>query len=165
MSVGFASGSQEQKNSEILTVYAYDSFVSEWGPGPLVVPRFEEATGIKVNLVSVGSGGELLTKLELEQNSPKADVIIGISHELLSKTLSSGLLLPYESPVLSEIPLNLQFDKTHSLLPFNYASYSFNYDSEALVDPQHLYMTYLIQSTKEVSLLWIQEQVVLEWDY
>jgi len=135
MSVGFALGSQEQKNSEILTVYAYDSFVSEWGPGPLVVPRFEEATGIKVNLVSVGSGGELLTKLELEQNSPKADVVIGISHELLSKTLSSGLLLPYESPVLSEIPLNLQFDKTHSLLPFNYASYSFNYDSEALVDP------------------------------
>ncbi len=135
LSVGFASGNQENVDSEILTVYAYDSFVSEWGPGPIVVPRFEEATGIKVNLVSVGNGGELLTKLELEKNSPKADVVIGISHELLSKTLLSGLFLPYESPVLEEIPLNLQFDKTHSLLPFNYASYSFNYDSESIENP------------------------------
>ena len=132
LSAGFASGNQETQDSEVLTIYAYDSFVSEWGPGPLVVPRFEEATGIKVNLVSVGNGGELLTKLELEKNSPKADVVIGISHELLSKTLSSGLFTPYESPVLSEIPLNIQFDKTHTLLPFNYASYSFNYDSESL---------------------------------
>lgn len=132
ISVGFASGGQEKKDSEILTIYAYDSFVSEWGPGPLVVPRFEEATGIKVNLVSVGSGGELLTKLELEKNSPKADIVIGISHELLSKVLSSNLFEPYESPVLQSIPQSLQFDKTHSLLPFNYASYSFNYDSEEL---------------------------------
>lgn len=134
LSVGFASGNQEKMDDDILTVYAYDSFVSEWGPGPIVVPRFEEATGIKVNLVSVGNGGELLTKLELEKNSPKADVVIGISHELLSKTLSSGLFLPYESPVLQDIPISLQFDETHSLLPFNYASYSFNYDSEELED-------------------------------
>lgn len=132
VSAGFAVGNQEKEENNILTVYAYDSFVSEWGPGPIVVPMFEEATGIKVNLVSVGNGGELLTKLELEKNSPKADVVIGISHELLSKTLSSDLFIPYESPVLEEIPLSIQFDETYSLLPFNYASYSFNYDSESL---------------------------------
>ncbi|NCB02511.1 MAG: thiamine ABC transporter substrate-binding protein, partial [Spirochaetia bacterium] len=132
VSAGFAVGNQEKEENNILTVYAYDSFVSEWGPGPIVVPMFEEATGIKVNLVSVGNGGELLTKLELEKNSPKADVVIGISHELLSKTLSSNLFIPYESPVLEEIPLSIQFDETYSLLPFNYASYSFNYDSESL---------------------------------
>ncbi len=135
VSGSFAVGNKESMESEILTVYAYDSFVSEWGPGPLVVPVFEEATGIKVNLVSVGSGGELLTKLELEKHSPKADVVIGISHELLSKTLSSGLFLPYQSPILADIPSSLLFDSTYSLLPFNYASYSFNYDSEALQNP------------------------------
>ncbi len=135
----FASGVSEEAtdNSNTLTVYAYDSFVSEWGPAPLIIPKFEEKTGIKVNIISAGSGGELLTKLELEKNSPRADVIVGISHELLSKTLESDLLVPYESPALAQIPDFLHFDPTNSLLPFNYGAYSFNYDSATLTDIPH----------------------------
>ena len=28
--------------AEKLTIYTYDSFVSEWGPGPIIEKRFEE---------------------------------------------------------------------------------------------------------------------------
>lgn len=133
----FAQGAKEtaETTQRSITVYAYDSFVSEWGPGPMVVGQFEELTGIEVQLVSAGNGGELLGKLELERHNPQADVVIGISNELLHETLASGLLTPYESPVLAEIPEFLQFDETNTLLPFDYGNYAFVYDSMKVQDP------------------------------
>ena len=40
----FGQGSRDisTTESESLTVYAYDSFVSEWGPGPTIVKEFEQ---------------------------------------------------------------------------------------------------------------------------
>ena len=32
--------------AEKLTVYTYDSFVSEWGPGPIVEKVFEDKAGL-----------------------------------------------------------------------------------------------------------------------
>ncbi len=125
-----AAGTTEIETERTLTVYAYDSFVGEWGPGAAIAEAFEAKTGIKVNMVSAGNGGELLTKLEFEKNAPKADVIVGISEELTSRTIESGLLEPYSSEVLSEIPENLIFDESHTLLPFDWGAYSFVYDSE-----------------------------------
>ena len=124
-----------ENQTRSITVYAYDSFVSEWGPGPLVVPKFEEKTGIKVQLISAGNGGELLGKLQLEQHNPQADVVIGISNELIHETIATNLLQPYESPVLSHIPKFLHFDPTYSLLPFDYGNYAFVYDSEKVDNP------------------------------
>lgn len=115
-----------------LIVYAYDSFVSEWGPGPLVIPAFEQQTGIKVRLVSSGHGGELLSKLLLERNHPKADVVIGLESELAQKAIDSKLFLPYRSPMMDYVPTFLHFDPTYCLVPFNYGVYAFNYDSHTL---------------------------------
>ncbi len=126
-----------QTEKDSLTVYAYDSFVSEWGPGQTLVKEFEAKTGIKVNLVSAGNGGELLSKLAMERHNPHADIIIGIANELLHETLALDLLLPYKSPVLQDIPEFLHFDKSYSLLPFNYGNFAFNYDSQQLSTPPH----------------------------
>ncbi len=122
----------ENKDSTELTVYAYDSFVGEWGPGAAIAQAFEEQTGIRVNMVSAGNGGELLTRLEFEKNAPKADVIVGISEELTYRTIETELLSPYTSPVLTEIPEHLIFDDSHTLLPFDFGAYSFVYDSQTL---------------------------------
>lgn len=133
----FAQGTKENpENAErTITVYAYDSFVSEWGPGPLVVPAFEAKTGIKVHLVSAGNGGELLSRLELERHKPQADVVIGISNELLSETIASDLLLPYRTPALDSVPEFLHFDPTYALVPFDYGNYAFVYDSAKISEP------------------------------
>ena len=133
----FARGVKESPEiaQRSITVYTYDSFVSEWGPGPLVVPAFEEKTGIKVNLISAGNGGELLSKLELERHRPQADVVVGISNELLHETIASGLLAPYHSPALDEVPEFLHFDQSYALVPFNYGNYAFVYDSSKVQNP------------------------------
>ena len=44
----------------VLTVYTYDSFVTEWGPGPAVEAAFEETCGCDLQFVGAGDGAALL---------------------------------------------------------------------------------------------------------
>jgi thiamine transport system substrate-binding protein len=124
-----AQGVQEQQE---LVVYAYDSFSGDWGPGPVLVEMFEEETGIKVNLVSSGDGMEMMNKLISEANNPWADVVVGISNDMASKIYEAGLLEPYKSKVLADIPEFLHFDPTYQLIPFDYGNFAFVVDTEAM---------------------------------
>ncbi|WP_320130736.1 thiamine ABC transporter substrate binding subunit [uncultured Sphaerochaeta sp.] len=131
----FAQGTKEapssQQNREI-TVYAYDAFCGDWGPGPTIIPEFEAKTGIKVNLVSAGDAIEMLTKAKSEMSNPVADVIIGISNDMASKAYESNLFETYNSPELASIPAFLQFDSSKRLLPFDYGNFSFVVDTEKM---------------------------------
>lgn len=129
----FYSSREEVKKG--LTIYAYDSFVSEWGPGPVVIPAFEEEYGIEVSIVSVGDSGQVLQKAILEKNDVKADLIIGIDNNLLARVLEEDILDPYESENLGKIPNDLLFDSTFSLTPFDYGYFSIIYDSEKITVP------------------------------
>ncbi|MGD1819221.1 MAG: thiamine ABC transporter substrate-binding protein [Pleomorphochaeta sp.] len=131
----FAAGAKETSDTAVsneITVYAYDAFCGDWGPGQKVVEAFKEKTGIDVNLVSAGDAIEMLTKAELEKDNPKADVIIGISDDMAVKAYNSDLFDSYDSPVLNDIPEFLQFDKQNRLLPFDYGNFAFVYDSEKI---------------------------------
>ena len=131
----FAKGSSESVDTNTLTVYSYDSFVSEWGPGPTIVKDFEEKTGIKVNLISAGHGSELLYKLSLEKNNPRADVVVGVTNEQLNESNKFNLFQSYNSPVLKDIDSVHIFDKSLTLLPYNVGTYAFVYDSRVIISP------------------------------
>jgi thiamine transport system substrate-binding protein len=132
----FAQGADETAASRPeqreITVYAYDAFCGDWGPGPAIVPEFEQKTGIKVNLVSAGDAVEMLTKAKSEQADPVADVVVGISNDMASKAYDSGLFESYDSPVLADIPSFLQFDPENRLLPFDYGNFAFVVDTEKM---------------------------------
>ena len=118
-----------------LVIYAYDSFVAEWGPAPKVIPKFEKKYGVKVKVTSVGDAGQVLNRAILEKDSPQADIVLGIDNNMLSRALEEGVLEPYRSPNLKNIPEQLVFDATHSVTPFDYGYFAFVYDSEVLEDP------------------------------
>ena len=65
-----------------LTVYTYDSFVSDWGPGPAVEKAFEETCGCDLKLVGAGDGAALLARLKLEGERTRADVVLGLDTNL-----------------------------------------------------------------------------------
>ncbi|MGD1817236.1 MAG: thiamine ABC transporter substrate-binding protein [Pleomorphochaeta sp.] len=172
----FAAGAKETSDTAVsneITVYAYDAFCGDWGPGQKVVEAFKEKTGIDVNLVSAGDAIEMLTKAELEKDNPKADVIIGISDDMAVKAYNSDLFDSYDSPVLNDIPEFLQFDKQNRLLPFDYGNFAFVYDSakisqadlpkslEDLTDPKYKDKVLLIDPrTSSVGLgllIWTRE--------
>jgi len=133
----FASSNNEEKQTvtDELVIYAYDSFTSEWGPGPQIVPLFEEKYGVKVNMVSFGDAGSVLTKVISEKEAPKADIVIGIDNNLLAKALKSDVLKPYSSDTVKSLDKGLQFDKKSSLIPFDYGYFSIIYDSKVLSNP------------------------------
>ncbi|RUU11732.1 thiamine ABC transporter substrate-binding protein, partial [Mesorhizobium sp. M7A.T.Ca.TU.009.01.3.2] len=49
-----------------LTVYTYESFTADWGPGPVVKKAFEAECGCDVEFISVADGVALLNRVRLE---------------------------------------------------------------------------------------------------
>ena len=118
-----------------LVVYAYDSFVSEWGPGPKIIPKFEQMHGVTVSVVSVGDAGQVLSRAIVEKDAPHADIIVGIDNNMLARALEEDVLEPYRSPNLGRVPAELLFDPSNAVTPFDYGYFAFVYDSAALSSP------------------------------
>lgn len=131
----FAQGTKEDRaeylknNNKELTLYAYDSFTGEWGPGASVIPAFEEKTGIKVNVVTAGDAVEMLNKLIMEGENTPADVVLGITDDMADRAYD--LFQSYNAPALNDIPDVLKFDSSNRLLPFDYGAFAFVFDSES----------------------------------
>ena len=88
----YSNGVKDEGN--VLTVYAYDSFAGDWGPGASLIPRFEEETGIKVNLVSAGDAREMISRVKIEGDRTEADVIMGEGIIGDLKLIGLGFLRP-----------------------------------------------------------------------
>jgi len=124
-----SKGTLEQPSGTTLTVYAYDSFVSEWGPGPSIIEEFSKQTGYNVQLISVGNASELLRRVVLERDNPKADVVVGLPHSIMLEMINTNLFESYDAPALAKVPDFLKIDHSNTFIPFNYGNFSFVYDS------------------------------------
>ncbi|QQO08068.1 thiamine ABC transporter substrate-binding protein [Breznakiella homolactica] len=129
------SGDQVLDENRIVTVWTYDSFISEWGPGPEIKRRFEEETGLIVNLESQGDSGEILSRLLLEGAAAKADIILGIDQNMMDRAIGSGLLEAYVPAGAERILPEVLVDEQYRLIPMDYSYFAFVYDSEAIPVP------------------------------
>jgi thiamine transport system substrate-binding protein len=99
-----------------LTVYTYDSFVSDWGPGPQVETAFEAICGCDLKFVSAGDGAALLARLKLEGARSDADIVLGLDTNLIAAARDSGLFAEhtvdasFDLPILWEDPVFVPFD-------------------------------------------------------
>lgn len=78
-----------------LTVYTYDSFVSDWGPGPKVEAAFEATCGCDLKLVGIEDGAALLARVRLEGERTDADLVLGLDTNLMSAARETGLFAPH----------------------------------------------------------------------
>ena len=116
-----------------LTVYTYDSFTSEWGPGPVVEKAFEAQCACDVNFVSVADGVALLNRIKLEGANTKADVVLGLDTNLTAEARASELFAPHG--LTSDdvtIPGGWNDD---TFLPYDYGYFAVVYDTEKLKTP------------------------------
>ncbi|OQP87035.1 thiamine ABC transporter substrate binding subunit [Rhizobium rhizosphaerae] len=116
-----------------LTVYTYESFTSEWGPGPKLAELFEKSCACKVNYVSVADGVELLTRLKLEGPSSKADVVVGLDTNLVAEAKATGFFAPHgvDTNALT-VPGGFKDD---SFVPYDYGHFAVVYDTQAIKTP------------------------------
>lgn len=115
----------------VLTVLTYDSFTSEWGPGPAIEKGFEATCVCDVKYVTAGDGAALLARLKLEGKESKADVVVGLDTNLTADATATGLFAPVAAqpntlPVAFSDP---------NFVPFDWGYLAFVYDKTKVATP------------------------------
>ena len=132
--------------AEKLTIYTYDSFVSEWGPGPIIEKIFEEKHNADIEFVAVDSAATLLNKVILEGDTSKADIVLGLDMNLFDLAEQSGLFTSHNIKDINDL-INLPLKwETNKFVPYNYGYFSFVYNEANLETPPKS-MDELINST------------------
>ncbi len=117
------------ENISVLTIYAPDYFVSEWGPGPKIEEAFEKNCNCDLKFVS----GDPLSKLILEGKSTQADILMGLSSHNISKARKSNLLSDINFDFsLPQLPIVWE-DST--FIPFDWSYVSFIIDNTKIKNP------------------------------
>jgi len=135
-----------------LTIYTYESFVSEWGPGPKVKEAFEKTCDCTVDFVGVADGVALLTRLKLEGEGTKADLVLGLDTNLVAEAKATGQFEPHGIDVSAvKVPGGFSDDV---FVPFDYGHFAVIYDTEALKAPP--------KSLKELVEGDVKEKIVIQ---
>ena len=116
-----------------LVIYTYESFTSEWGPGPQIAKNFEAVCDCTVRFVGAGDGAALIGRLKLEGARSPADIVLGLDTNLTAEAKASGLVAPHgiEAPDL-DLPIAWDDD---SFLPYDWGYFAFVYDKTEMPDP------------------------------
>ncbi|MCL9646941.1 thiamine ABC transporter substrate binding subunit [Pantoea eucrina] len=117
----------------LLTVYTYDSFAAEWGPGPAVKKAFKAECGCELRYVALEDGVSLLNRLRMEGKNSKADVVLGLDNNLLQAAEKTGLFAKSQVDTAAlQLPERWQND---TFVPFDYGYFAFVYDKNRLKNP------------------------------
>jgi thiamine transport system substrate-binding protein len=109
-------------DTPVLTVYTYDSFVSDWGPGPSVEAAFEEVCGCDLQLVGAGDGAELLSRLRLEGENTEADIVLGLDTNLVEAARETGLFTAHGVEAELDLPIDWA---DADFLPYDWGYFAF----------------------------------------
>ena len=117
------------ETSSVLTIYAPDYFISEWGPGPKIEEAFEKKCNCDLKFIS----GNPLSKLMLEGKSTTADILIGLSSDNTLKARQLNLLdnINFDFS-LPQLPINW---KDSTFLPFDWSYVAFIFDNTKIKNP------------------------------
>ncbi len=117
----------------LLTIYTYDSFTSDWGPGPKVKQAFEKQCNCTLELVGLEDGVSLLNRLKLEGKNTRADIVLGIDTNLTAEARETGL---FEAHTLSIPESSLPQSWTDQIfVPYDFGYFAFVYNRELLKTP------------------------------
>jgi thiamine transport system substrate-binding protein len=119
----------------VLTLYSYSAFTADWGPGPKIKRAFEQHCQCELKFVALEDGVALLNRLRLEGNRSKADIVLGLDNNLISRAAETGLFAT--SPIkLTNLALPIKWQDS-TFIPFDYGYFAFIYNKKRLKNPPH----------------------------
>ncbi|MDN4127769.1 thiamine ABC transporter substrate binding subunit [Pantoea ananatis] len=117
----------------VLTVYTYDAFSADWGPGPAVKKAFEAQCGCELKFVALEDGVSLLNRVRMEGKNTKADVVLGLDNNLLQAAQQTGLFSKSDVDTRElQVPGGW---KDTTFVPFDYGYFAFVYNKNTLKNP------------------------------
>ena len=118
---------------DALTVYTYDSFAGDYGPGKNIKTAFEKTCDCDVNFVALGDGVAVLNRLKLEGKDTRADVVLGLDTNLTAEAKATGLFGKHRVDVkLARVPGGWNDD---TFLPYDYGHFAIVYNTEMMKNP------------------------------
>lgn len=114
-----------------ITLVTHDSFAVTEG----IFDTFTEDTGVTVDVLSAGDAGEIVSRAVLTAGAPEGDVMFGIDNTFLQRGLDADLFTAYESPMLSDVPDQLELDPEHRVTPIDVSDVCVNYWTDELDGP------------------------------
>lgn len=119
------------QDKPVLTVYTYDSFVAEWGPGPAVEKAFEGFCDCDLNFVAAGDGAALLSRVLMEGKDTKADVVLGLDMNLMAAAGASGI---FSDHALKDVEFTMPVGWDDPVfVPYDWGYFAFVYDKTKTV--------------------------------
>lgn len=108
-----------------LKIITYDSFyISD-----AVIDAFEAEHNVTVEILRLADTGVLVNESILTVGNPLGDVLYGIDNTFLSRALENDLFIPYESPILADVPEAFQLDMGEfRVTPVQYGDVCLNFD-------------------------------------
>ncbi len=136
---------------DVLTVYTYDSFSADWGPGPAVKKAFEAQCNCELKFVALADGVSLLNRLRMEGKKSQADVVLGLDNNLLDAAEKTGLFAASQvSTESSTVPGGW---KNSTFVPYDYGWFAFVYDKTRLKNPPKS-LKELVESDRPINVIY-----------
>lgn len=116
-----------------VTIYTYESFTADWGPGPQVEKAFEATCNCDVEFVSAADGVALLNRLRLEGGKGEADIVLGLDQNLIAEAKATGFFEPHGIVTDSvSVPGGFIDDV---FVPYDYGYFAVVYDTQKISNP------------------------------
>lgn len=115
-----------------ITLVSHDSFNMDQE----VLDAFTEETGITIDVVLEGDGGELANKLVLTDGAPLGDVVFGVNNDFASRVIEADVLQSYEPQEAADDLANYAIAGGGSdlLTPIDFGDVCVNIDHEWFAD-------------------------------
>jgi thiamine transport system substrate-binding protein len=130
LAAGVLTATSAFAETPVLTVYTYDSFVSDWGPGPAIEAAFEEICGCDLQFVGAGDGAALLARIKLEGARTDADVVLGLDTNLTAAAKETGLFTTHSVTANYTLPIDWTDD---TFAPFDWGYFAFVHNADVIV--------------------------------
>lgn len=128
LAAGCLIAGQAAAQTPVLTVYTYDSFTPDWGPGPAIESAFEKVCDCDLVFTPAGDGAALLSRLRLEGERTPADVVLGLDTALMGQARATGLFAP--TSVSAEYDLPVAWED-NTFVPFDWGYFAFVGNADA----------------------------------
>lgn len=120
-----------------IKVASYPAFISSYGPGPELAKRFEEKTGVKVELINGGDPTLIINRLVTDEKL-SLDVVIGIDQVLLKQASEQLKWKTLDEDLFQSVKPELLLSDSRYFLPIDWSPLTFIFKSNDGGEPRRV---------------------------
>lgn len=117
-----------------LVVYTYDSLVAKEGLGPILKKAYEKKTGVLLKFITVGDAGQLLSRIQLDQERKKgkAHIVLGLDQHLELKLRDALVPLDRSREGSFMKFVDREWWSSEAFVPYDFGIFAFIADTKKL---------------------------------